>query len=43
VNEMFGHLQHAAVHGQVVLSGRDDQVHPADQALLAALHALTLV
>ncbi len=34
---MFGHLQHAAVHGQIVLSGGDDEVHPADQALLVDL------
>ena len=29
VHEMLGHLQDAAVHGEVVVAGGDDQVGPA--------------
>ena len=37
VHIMLGHLQHAAVHRQIVLPGGDNQVHPADQPLLVNL------
>ena len=37
VDEMLGDLQDAAVHRQVVVPGGDDQVGPADQALLVDL------
>lgn len=37
MHEVFGHLQDAAIHCQVVVSGSDDEIHPADQPLLLDL------
>src|ERR1035438_9773002 len=34
---MFGYLQNAAVHGEIVLTRGDDQVRPPDQTLLINL------
>src|SRR5215469_5083601 len=37
VHKVFRHLQHAAVHSQVVVASRDDEVHPTYQSLLVDL------
>ena len=37
VHEVLGDLQYAAIHGEIVVAGGDDQIRPADQTLLVDL------
>ncbi len=36
-HKMLGYLQDAAIHGEVVLAGRDYQIRPSDEAVLVDL------